>query len=139
MALVPKAEAPMPDILVIDDHPELRGAIENLLARNGYSVRGAKNGREGLEAFHRSRPDLVITDIFMPEKDGIETILAMRALDRDIPVLAISGGGRARNQDFPALALKLGATALLAKPFRAADLLASVRRLLAERCSGDSA
>jgi CheY-like chemotaxis protein len=129
----------MPHILVIDDQAELRAAIEHLLTRNGYSVHGAKNGREGLAAFHRDRPDLVITDIFMPEMDGIETILAMRAIDRDIPVLAISGGGRARNQDFPALALKLGATALLPKPFRATELLDSVRRLLAQRRPGDSA
>ncbi|MBI1777870.1 MAG: response regulator [Proteobacteria bacterium] len=120
----------MPRILVIDDESGIRSVIQTVLQREGHSVRCANDGKAGLAAFEQNKPDLVITDIIMPEKEGIETIQTIRKLDPLIPIIAISGGGRAANADFLPLAAKFGATATLAKPFGAAALLDVVRSVL---------
>lgn len=118
------------NVLLIEDDISLLRAIGGGLIRMGAEVATAMDGQAGLEAFMRSRPDIVVTDIVMPEREGVETIMAMKAVSPDTPILAISGGGRVGSDEFLALAIRLGADDALAKPFRTADLVARMRRLL---------
>ncbi len=97
----------------------------------------AKNGAEGLDFMKTRTFDLLITDLLMPEKDGIETILEIRLANATLPILAISGGGRyGARDDLLRMAQKLGATATLQKPFSREDLLAVVDQCLADRPAG---
>jgi len=121
----------MARILVIDDEPDIRTLLNDVLTGEGHAVEVAADGREGLAA-QRARPaNLVITDIFMPEKEGIETIIE---LQRDFPaikVIAMSGGGnRARSLDYLPTASQFGAVRTLPKPFDIDVMLALVRELL---------
>lgn len=113
-------------ILVIDDDSLLRQTIRRMLESAGHCVVEASNGRTGLEAFRNNPVDAVVTDIIMPEKEGIETIREIRAANGAIPIVAISGGGRNQYMEFLTIAKKLGATATLAKPFRKEQLLATL-------------
>jgi CheY-like chemotaxis protein len=117
-------------ILVIDDEDLMRRMVQRLLAPEGYTVLEAKNGAVGVDMVRAHAPDLVITDILMPEKEGLETIREIRAHNPAIKVIAMSGGSA--GQDAPILhwAERLGADATLAKPFRAAELQEAVSRLL---------
>ncbi len=121
----------MATVLVIEDDTMVRETIQALLESDGYEVALAGDGDVGLAMFARQRPDLVVTDIIMPVKEGIETIRALRRLDADVPILAVSGGGRMRNLDFLAVARSFGANATLAKPFEADEFLKTVAGLLA--------
>jgi CheY-like chemotaxis protein len=118
-------------VLVIDDDRIVRDALRQVLQKAGYSVTCAADGVRGLAAFRENRPDLVITDIIMPEKEGIETIIEIRAQAPDLPILAISGGARIGNADFLQIAKRLGATDVLPKPFEPKELLAKVEACLA--------
>jgi DNA-binding NtrC family response regulator len=120
----------MSKILVIDDDPMVRKAIERILDRKGYDVVMADDGRRGLKLFEREQPDLVITDIIMPEREGIETIRAIQKIRPGAKIIAISGGGRVGNVDFLTLAAKLGAREIIAKPFDPSELTRSVSRCL---------
>ena len=127
----------MPDqqnksILVIDDEQLIRLQIRNALELEGFSVHEAANGNEGLSRIATARPDVVITDILMPDKEGIETILELRRTHPKIKIIAISGGGRTGNKDFLRTAKHLGADRTLAKPFGLAELLRLVREVLAD-------
>jgi len=113
--------------LVIDDDPIVRQTIQAILEEAGYSVTCAEDGRRGLAAFRRNRPDVVVTDIIMPEKEGIETILELRRIWPEGRIIAISGGGRtAKKDDFLRIAKGCGADAVLAKPFEPEELVALV-------------
>jgi DNA-binding response OmpR family regulator len=114
-------------ILIIDDDPQMRRLIDRILTTAGHEVVVAENGNAGLRQFRAERPALVISDILMPEKEGIETILEMRREAPALPILAISGdtGGA-----FLEIATKLGASRALPKPFRNAELIAAVDQLL---------
>lgn len=118
-------------ILVIDDDDAMRRMIARVLAQAGHRVLAVGNGREGLEAFRAHSPDLVITDIVMPEKEGIETMRELRRDSPATPVLVISGAHPTQGGLYLRMALTLGATAVLAKPFRADQLAATVRDVLA--------
>jgi DNA-binding response OmpR family regulator len=113
-------------ILLIDDDAMLRQTIRKMLESAGHEVVEAENGRAGLDVFRKLGVDAVVTDIIMPQKEGIETIRELRALDARVRIVAISGGGRTHKMDFLNLATKLGADATLAKPFRKEALLACV-------------
>jgi CheY-like chemotaxis protein len=118
-------------VLVIDDSPEIREVLRDTLELQGYDVVLATDGAEGLW-LHRQRPaDLVITDIFMPEKDGIEIILELAKEFPAVKVIAISGGGRMGNFDYLPFAEQFGALRVLPKPFRNEELLEAVRSVLA--------
>lgn len=123
----------MAKILLIEDEGLVAGTLEIVLRKVGHTVTIAPNGVVGLEKFAAERPDLIITDIIMPEKEGIETIQEIRAKDPDIPIIAYSGGGRTRNYDFLRMADKLGANEVIRKPFSNEDLIATVNRLLAKK------
>ncbi len=121
---------PMARILLIDDDRAVRLSVQIVLEREGHQVVSACDGDEGLRTFASKAPDLVVTDIIMPNKEGIETIMQIRARDPATPILAISGGGRLRNTDVLRMAAMVGANGILRKPFERQDLLAAVRCLL---------
>lgn len=117
-------------MLVIEDDRPLLLAMARAFTNAGAQVILAPDGAEGLKRFMTSSPDLVVTDIIMPEREGIETILAMKAARPEVPILAISGGGQTPAREFLTLAKGLGADAVLAKPFRAGQLLDAARLLI---------
>ena len=119
-------------ILVIDDDEIVRSSMVIMLTAAGFAVSTAVNGRYGLECCEHQLPDLVITDILMPECEGVETILELRRRYADIPILAISGGWRTNTPDLLELVAKLGATETLAKPFDSDDLLAAIEKCLSQ-------
>jgi DNA-binding NtrC family response regulator len=121
----------MATILVIDDDALVRRTISRMLRCWGYEVIVAEDGREGVELFHRAAPALVITDIIMPDKDGIETIREICAVRPDVKIIAMSGGGRIGNLDFLNIAAKLGAAEIISKPFNPMHLRDCVERCLA--------
>ena len=117
-------------ILVIDDDASVREVVSQMLRMEGHEVAIAENGREAIDLIGRRRFDLVITDLIMPEKEGIETISEIRRGDQDIPILAISGGGRLGPADYLETARYIGADATLAKPFARQELIATIESLL---------
>ena len=123
-------------ILIIDDEPELLAIMRAALEKDGHEVFAARNGVDGLAQIGRIPVELVITDIMMPEKDGIETIIAMRRQRPNIPVIAISGGGNVGKTHYLTMAEKFGATRILAKPFRRQQLLDAVHASLKMAAEG---
>ncbi|MCC6913947.1 MAG: response regulator [Rhodospirillaceae bacterium] len=120
----------MAKILLIEDDALLAGVMEAVLRKAGYTVVTIPNGGSALAKLEGENPDLVITDLIMPEKEGIETIRAIREKDEHVPIVAYSGGGVMKNYDFLKMAVKLGANDALCKPFANEELLAAVKRLL---------
>ena len=121
----------MPRVLVIDDDEQLRALLHEILERAGFEVMEAAHGAEGLRLYRAQPADLVITDLIMPEKEGVETILELR---RDFPnarVIAMSGGGRQAGRDYLRMAEQLGAKRTVSKPFSRQQILDAVRDLLA--------
>jgi CheY-like chemotaxis protein len=118
-------------ILVIDDDFNVRSVICDSLADCGYEVEQASNGELGLDMMKKRMPDLLITDIIMPYRDGIEVILEVRQKYPGLKVLAISGGGRVKTGDYLGIAQRLGSDEILRKPFDMKDLEKAVERLTA--------
>jgi DNA-binding response OmpR family regulator len=106
--------------------------LHKTLVRAGYDVEDAAGGTEALEAFRRQPRDLVITDIVMGDGEGLDMIRALRKLDAHIKIIAMSGGGLGKSNDYLNLADKFGATTVLAKPFTGAEVLAVVASVLAD-------
>jgi len=122
-------------ILLIDDDPDVLLAIEILLSHLGYTVETARNGSEGLKMFRANAPDLVLTDIIMPEQEGIETIIEMRRLQPNAKIVAMSGGGPMNRDSLLAMTLKLGASDTLAKPYDDEQLARVIERVMASYSS----
>jgi CheY-like chemotaxis protein len=120
-------------LLVIDDEKLARLTIRKILERVGHDVVEATNGADGIAMFRANPCELVVTDIVMPEKEGVETIKELKRDFPEVPVIAISGGGRTRNLDFLKLAMQNGADMVLAKPFSHEDLSTAVANVLAKR------
>ena len=120
----------MPSILLLEDNTELRNMLKLLLTRAGYEVREASNGKGVVEKYQQLQPDLVITDLLMPEKDGLEVIQELRDLDRTVKIIAMSGGGRGSVEYYLPLAKKLGAQYTLSKPFSYEEFLATIQLAL---------
>jgi DNA-binding response OmpR family regulator len=116
-------------ILIIDDDEVMRRTVCKILRAAGHEVAAAGDGRRGMALFQAERPQIVVTDIIMPEQEGIETIVAMRRDDPSIRIIAISGGGCVGGLDVLKMAQLLGADDVIEKPFRAQELLARVRAL----------
>jgi CheY-like chemotaxis protein len=119
----------MPRILIIDDDEDVRFMLRESLEGAGYHVQEAPNGAEALKLCRVAPVDLVITDIFMPEKDGLEFIMELRCRNRLLPIIAISGGGELVRGGLH-IAPKLGATAILPKPFTPDEILGAVKSAL---------
>ncbi|HEV8482833.1 MAG TPA: response regulator [Blastocatellia bacterium] len=120
----------MPSILLVDDDEQLRSMLKIVLSRAGHEVLEARNGKEALE-FQRSNPsDLMITDLIMPEKEGLDTIIEFRRRFPDIKIIAMSGGGRINSDCYLDFAKKLGANCTLAKPFSNVEFLDRVQMVL---------
>jgi DNA-binding response OmpR family regulator len=119
-------------VLVIDDEPLMRHLMRRTIEEAGHQVVEAPDGEVGMRLFADRRPDLVVTDIYMPNKEGIQTIREMRACEADIPILAVSGGGGI-SLDFLWMARELGATEALAKPFRQEVFLSAIDRLMVDQ------
>jgi DNA-binding response OmpR family regulator len=117
--------APIP---VIDDEAGMRSLIARMLASAGHQVLLAQNGRVGLELFDQHRPAVAITDIAMPEKEGIETIMEMRLRSPETRIIAISGKSPIGRVNFLSAAKGLGADYTLSKPFRAEELIEIVEK-----------
>ncbi|MBN2702570.1 MAG: response regulator [Pontiellaceae bacterium] len=120
----------MPAIVLIDDDPTVQKAFSRYLSASGYEVQLANDGRQGLRMIEAEPPDLVITDIMMPEMDGLEILMAIRKLDFPIPVIAISGGMRALPLNFLRHAKDLGARYVFEKPVPLKQLLSAVQELI---------
>ncbi len=120
----------MAKILVVDDEELARFTIREVLRTEGHEVVEAGNGNEGIDCLKAEPFDLVVTDIIMPEKEGVVMIIEIRRDFPDLGVIAISGGGRTHNLNFLELARKFGADKVLAKPFTAAELLQTVDECL---------
>ena len=121
----------MARVLVIDDEQLARFTIREILETAGHEVVEARNGNQGLGFQREAACDIVVTDIIMPEKEGVETIIELRKDFPELPIIAISGGGRTRNLDFLKIAEQYGANKILAKPFSEEELLEAVENCLA--------
>ena len=120
----------MPRILVIEDEPLVRDTIKKRLKIEGFEVTTADDGQKGVKSFRENPADLVITDIIMPEKEGIECIKELKRDFPDVKIIAISGGGRIGPFDYLDLAMKFGALRTFKKPFDWPDMLNAIRELL---------
>lgn len=119
-----------PNILVVDDDDAIREMLAIVLQRRGIQVLKARNGIEALKLYKDGTFDLVVTDLIMPDKEGIEMILEMRAMKRPIRILAISGGGKVHQSMHLNLARSVGADRVLSKPFMPHDFLKIVDEML---------
>jgi YesN/AraC family two-component response regulator len=121
----------MKRILIIDDDYLVRDMLERLMRKASYDVETAEDGNRALR-LHRDNPvDLVITDIIMPEKEGLETITEFRKSPSGVKIIAISGGGRIGPSSYLRMAKLLGADRTFAKPVDTAQLLSAVEELTA--------
>jgi len=120
----------MKKILLMDDEAAVRSMLKKMLERQGYAVITAPNGREGMNLFNKDPVDLVVTDLIMPEKEGIEVIMELRKKCPDVPVIAMSGGGRNTPESYLNAARLLGARAVLEKPVQKEIFLEAVQRVL---------
>jgi DNA-binding NtrC family response regulator len=118
-------------ILLVDDEAALRRTLRIILERAGHTVYEAEDGDQALKMFAAEPPDLVVTDIIMPNREGVGTIDELRRRAPNMPIIAMSGGGSVGGDLFLTLASQLGATATLAKPIRQADLIEAIERCLA--------
>src|ERR1700690_833753 len=126
----------MAKILLVDDNPGLLAMQRGFLEHGGHVVTPANNGKEAVERAQREPFDLLITDLVMPEKEGIEIIIELHRQFPAMKIIAISGGGRINSKDYLDLAAKLGASKTLSKPFSGKDLLAAVASLIPVQADG---
>lgn len=118
-------------ILVVDDEESVRDMVKAMIEPAGYDVIEAGNGAEACDACKEAPVDLIITDIVMPEKNGIDLIMDVKKEYPDIPVIAISGGGGITGRyDYLEIAKLVGAENILKKPFAMADLRSAVDNIL---------
>jgi CheY-like chemotaxis protein len=120
----------MARILIVDDEPDILIILERMLRKMNHETVPAGNGKEAVRLLEASSFDLVITDLIMPESEGIETIGAIRKRWPGMKIIAMSGGGRQSPVPYLAVAASLGADATLAKPFDRADLSDALRHVL---------
>ncbi len=124
----------MHSVLIIENDDAVRDVVREILSAAGYTVREASNGRLGIHAFRKAPTDLVITDLYMPDRDGLEVIEAFRRTHPRVKILAISGASG--SMGYFGLAQSLGAVAVLPKPFAPATLVTLVAELLKPEGTG---
>lgn len=122
----------MTKILVIEDDDSFRNVLVQMLEKAGYEVCQAENGNKALSICEDFQPDLVLSDIIMPDKEGLETIQELVLTKKDIKIIAMSGGGRFGPDSYLPLAKRLGARRTLQKPFMRDELLNTIKEVLEE-------
>jgi CheY-like chemotaxis protein len=120
----------MAGILVVEDDNELREMIRISLARRKFTVLEAVDGKEAIQRFKPSITDLVVTDLIMPEEDGLKVIMKLKEMKPSLKVIAISGGGKAGPASYLNLAKALGADMVYSKPFSINDMIYKIEELL---------
>jgi DNA-binding response OmpR family regulator len=125
----------MTRILIIEDDDQTREMLAQAFVRKGYEVEQAVNGAEGYRKAIKTSPEVLVTDILMPEKDGLETIRDLRKRMPDTRIIAVSGGGHSVKLDYLPAAKLMGADLILYKPVDPIDLLEKVEQLLQSRSS----
>lgn len=123
----------MARLLLIDDDDQIRAFLRQMLEREGYEVMTASDGKEGIRLYREQPADLVITDIIMPEKEGIETIRELKRDFQDVKIITISGGGKLAPELYLNLSKQLGALRTITKPFDRKKLLVEIRQILKKR------
>ena len=118
-------------VLVVDDNPDMRSFVKLVLERAGFEAQVAADGQRALDLQREHPADVLITDIFMPERDGIELIQQFKSMFRQVKIIAMSGGGQVSRKDYLPVAADIGADAVLQKPFAAETLLRTVQGLAA--------
>ena len=116
-------------ILIIDDDDLVRLTLKSLVKKAGFCVSEADNGRTGMALFSKEKPDIVITDILMPDQEGLQTITEMRKISPHVAIIAMSGGGSTKNLSFLQLAKQLGANYTISKPIKPETLMAAIKSL----------
>ena len=122
----------MANILVIDDDPFIRDVLKQTLDRAGHAVVLADDGEEGLRKFREQNFDLVITDLIMPKKEGVETIAELKRVAPSTRIIAISGGYRLPAENYLKIATTLGVNGTLIKPFEKNELMTTVDEVLCQ-------
>lgn len=120
----------MPNILLVEDEEQLRNLLKIVLVDEGYEVSEASNGTRVCDMHQQQRFDLVITDLLMPDKEGLSVITDLRCIDQDVRIIAMSGGEGGRGESYLKMAQKLGARRTLSKPFSIDEFLQTVRLTL---------
>jgi CheY-like chemotaxis protein len=120
----------MPGILIVEDNRELREMLKESLTRKNFIVQEADNGKDAIIHFKPSVTDLVLTDLIMPEEDGLKVIMKLRELKPSLKFIAISGGGKAGPASYLNLAKALGADAIYSKPFSVNEMIEKIEELL---------
>ena len=120
----------MTRILIIDDDIQILKMLRKTLEREGHEVIDAADGNKGLRLYREDPTDLVITDIVMPEKEGIETIIDLRREFPEAKIIAMSGGGQIEAESYLSMAKRLGAQRTLTKPFQNEELLEAIEALV---------
>jgi DNA-binding NtrC family response regulator len=120
----------MARILIIDDEPQIRSMLTLMLERDGFEVVEASDGVEGIKAYRQHPADLIITDLIMPNKDGIGMIIDLKKEYPDVKIIAMSGGGLNKPDGYLKGAKKLGAYCTLTKPIDREEMLRAVRDIL---------
>ena len=117
-------------ILLVDDDDQFRGMLSEALAGEGFDVREASDGRQGIKLYVQESTDIVITDLVMPGKEGLEMIVEIKRLHAGAKIIAISGGGRGSSQNYLKMAKAFGAQLVLAKPFSHREILEAISQVL---------
>jgi CheY-like chemotaxis protein len=120
----------MPGILIVEDDKDLREMLKLSLTKRKYTVLEAENGRDAINHFKPTITDLVVTDLIMPEEDGLKVIIKLREIKPAIKIIAISGGGKAGPGSYLNLAKALGADNIYSKPFSINDMISRIEELL---------
>ena len=120
----------IPRVLVVDDSADIRGMLQAQLEMEGFDVATAPDGARALALLGRQRTDLIITDLFMPDKDGIETILEIREKYPAVQIVAMSGWDSRQGSDYLKVAREIGAVRTVKKPFELTDIVKIVRDLM---------
>jgi CheY-like chemotaxis protein len=120
----------MPGVLIVEDDKEVREMLKMSLLRRNFTVFEAENGKSAISHFKPLITDLVVTDLIMPEEDGLKVVIKLRELKPSLKIIAISGGGKVGPGSYLNLAKALGADAIYSKPFSINDLIAKIEQLL---------
>jgi DNA-binding response OmpR family regulator len=120
----------MPGILIVEDDEDLREMLKISLVKRKYTVLEASDGKEAILHFKPAITDLVVTDLIMPDEDGLKVIMKLKEIKPEIKIVAISGGGKAGPGNYLNVARALGADEVLPKPFSLKDLISKIDSLL---------